>query len=144
MRSPARAALALALAALAGCAARGAAPASACAASFDRADGVLRAALASYVAQMRRFAAARDPGATTAPAEARVLARADAWTEARRPEVIAACRTWPEERTRCVLAAGSPQELSACGLDALVASFTDEVVASFAARPVEVGPAPLP
>ncbi len=43
---------------------------------------------------------------------------------------------------RCVLVADVPRGLSACGLDALVTSFTDDVVATFAARPVEPAGAP--
>ncbi|HET8540102.1 MAG TPA: hypothetical protein VFL83_09555 [Anaeromyxobacter sp.] len=146
MRAPSPRALALAaLAALSGCATAGpAAPerSGPCDAAFARADRVLRAALASYVAEMKRFAASRDPGASTAAAEQRARTRADAWSTAHRPEIVSACRGWPDERLRCVLGADSPQGLSACGLDDVVASFTDDVVASFAARPVEPGGAP--
>jgi hypothetical protein len=141
MRSPGPRTLvvvAAAAVALGGCAARQPARASgACEAAFDRADAVLREGLASYVAQMKRYAASRDPGASTAAAEERARARADAWSAALRPEVVDECRRWPEDRLRCVLAAGSPRALSACGLGALVTSFTDEVVASFAARPID-------
>jgi hypothetical protein len=79
---------------------------------------------------------------TTAGAERRAWARADAWTAAHRPAFVAACRSWPEDQVRCVLVADVPRVLSACGLEPLVTSFTDDVVATFAARPVEPVAAP--
>lgn len=137
--------LAVALAAaILGCATAPAHEARSCGAAFDRADAVLREGLATYVAEMKRYAQARDPGTRTAGAEERARVRADAWTAERRPRVVAACGAWPEERVRCVLAAGSPQDLSACGLGELVSSFTDEVVATFAARPLDPAAAPAP
>lgn len=118
------------------------APAADCGPAFDHADRVLRDGLAAYVERMKAYAASRDPGATTAGAEARTRERADAWTAEHRPRFAAQCEGWPEEQRRCVRAADSPQALSACGLDELVTSFTDDVVATFAARPIEVAPAP--
>jgi hypothetical protein len=135
-------AAALAVAALGGCATGGPAPSPSCGAAFDHADAILRAGLASYVGQMGRYAAARDPGTTTAGAEERARRRADAWTREHRPGFVAACRAWPEERVRCALMADVPRVLSACGLEDLVTSFTDEVVATFAARPIEPVAAP--
>ncbi len=133
---PLAAALAAARA-LGGCATARSAPAQPCETAFQHADGVLRRALARYVADMKRFAAARDPGASTLVAEERVRTRADAWSDAHRREVVSACGAWPEEQLHCVVGAESPQALSACGLGDLVSSFTDEVLATFAAQPLD-------
>ncbi len=140
MRRPRHASLAAALAAafaLAGCATARTVPAGPCESAFQHTDAVLRRALATYVRDMKRFAAARDPGQSTALAEERVRSRADAWSDAHRREVVSACGGWPEEQIRCVASADSPQSLSACGLAELVSSFTDEVLAGFAARPLD-------
>jgi hypothetical protein len=134
--------LAAAAAALGGCATAGPPPAPPCAAAFDHADALLRDGLASYVGEIKRYAGARDPELSTAAPEKRTWARADAWTARQRPEFLAACRAWPEDQVRCVLVADVPRVLSACGLEALVTSFTDDVVATFAARPVEPAGAP--
>ncbi len=125
-----------------GCATAGPRPAESCDAAFDHADALLREGLSTYVGEIRQYAAARDPELTTAGAERRVWARADAWTAGHRPEFLAACRTWPEDQVRCVLLADVPRVLSACGLEPLVTSFTDDVVGTFAARPVEPAAAP--
>jgi hypothetical protein len=112
-----------------------------CDASFDHVDAVLRAGLDDYVREIGRYAAARDPQATTADAVSRVQVRADAWSKTERRPFLEACREWPEERHRCVLAARDAPALNACGLEPLVRSFTDDVVADFAARPIALPPA---
>ena len=142
MRSHARSLAVAAVAALAGCTTAGPRPAQSCEAAFDHADALLRDGLATYVGEIRRYAGARDPELSTAAPERRAWARADAWTARQRPEFLAACRTWPEEQVRCVLLADIPRVLSACGLEPLVTSFTDDVVATFAARPIEPAGAP--
>lgn len=144
MPPPARPLAVALVLALGGCAGATASarPSESCEAAFDHADALLRDGLSTYVAEIRRYAAARDPELTTARAEERVWARADAWTAAHRPEVLGACRTWPEDQVRCVLVADVPKVLSACGLEPLVASFTDDVVGAFAARPVEAAASP--
>jgi hypothetical protein len=108
-----------------------------CEAAAEQADAVLRAALESYLAQMRAVATARDPGASTAKAEARTRERADEWSAANVPEIAGACRTWPEERRRCVASAANAPALKACGIELLVQSYTDEVLGEFAARPLD-------
>jgi hypothetical protein len=116
------------------------APARSCDAAFDHVDGLLRSGLDSYVAGVRRYAAARDPQATTAEAEARVRARAEAWSAAHRAGFVDACAAWPEARYRCVVAASDAASLNGCGLEPVVRSFTDEVVSEFAAHPLSVPP----
>ena len=108
-----------------------------CEAAAEHADGVLRAALDSYLAQMRAVVAARDPGASTAKAEARARTRADEWSAAQLPRIARECSSWPEERRRCVLSTADAVALKACGLDPVVQSYTDEVLAEFAARPLD-------
>jgi hypothetical protein len=135
-QAPLAAALAAAIA-LGGCAAARTVPTGPCESAFQHADGVLRQALATYVREMKRFAATRDPGVSTARAEERVSSRADAWSDAHRRDVVSACGAWPEDQLRCVASAQSPQSLTACGLGELVSSFTDEVLASFAAQPLD-------
>jgi hypothetical protein len=109
-----------------------------CRLAFQRADGLLRAGLAEYVDKMKAFTAARDPQLRTAGAEARAQERAEAWTATRREPAVKECRDWPEERLVCVLEAKHAAELGPCGLDALVQSFTDEVVEDYAARPFDI------
>jgi hypothetical protein len=116
------------------------APARGCDAAFDHVDALLRSGLETYVEGMKRYAAARDPEVTTAAAETRVRARADAWSAAHRAPVVGACRGWSEERYRCVLAAADAPSLNGCGLEPVVRSFTDEVVSEFAARPLAMPP----
>jgi len=142
MRSNARSLAAAVMLGLAGCATPAPRPAESCDAAFDHADALLREGLATYVGEIRRYAHARDPELSTASAEERAWSRADAWTASRRPGFVAACRSWPGDQVRCVLVADVPRVLSACGLEALVKSFTDDVVAEFAARPVEPAAAP--
>ncbi len=137
MRSTACSLALAAAVALGGCATSRPRPSVSCDAAFDHANDVLREGFASYAAEIRKFAAARDPGMSTAAAEERAWSRADAWTAERRPGFLAECRAWPEDRVRCVLVADVPRVLSACGLEPLVTSFTDDVVASFAAKRVE-------
>jgi hypothetical protein len=107
-----------------------------CEATAERVDTILRDGLDGYLAQMRALAAAREPGASTAKAEARARERADTWSAARLGETAAACRGWTDAMRRCVEAAGDAPALNACGLEPLVTSFTDEVVAGFAANPL--------
>lgn len=133
-RAPAAAVLLL----LAACAGAQRGGGDRCDQAFSHADGLLRAGLAEYVTQMKRYAAARDPEVTTAAAEARVQEKAEAWTSAHRAPTVKECRAWPEERLVCVLGTRHASELGPCGLDALVRSFTDEVVADFAAKPFDV------
>ncbi len=145
MRPPARSlAVAALAAALGGCASASPRPADSCGAAFDHADALLREGFATYVGEIRQYAAARDPELSTAAAETRAWSRADAWTATHRPEFLAACRSWPEDQVRCILVADVPKVLSGCGLEPLVTSFTDDVVATFAARPVEPAAAPSP
>jgi len=96
---------------------------------------LLGEALDGYLEGMRKFAAARD-GASTAPAEARARARATEWEVAQRPGFEKVCRAFSPEEARCVREAASARELPGCGLEPLVTSFTDEVVAAFAANPL--------
>ena len=100
-------------------------------------DALLREGLETYVTQMKRYAAARDPEATTAGSEARVRTHADAWSKAHQPELASACRTWDDPQYRCVMDARLPADLNACGLAEVVNDFTDEVVADFAAQPLD-------
>ena len=137
MRSPFRSLVAAVAAALGACATSGPRPSDACGAAFDRVNGILRESFATYAAGIRVYASARDPELSTARAEERAWARADAWAARERPAFLAACRTWPEDRARCVQAADDPKLLSACGLEPVVQSFTDDVVEAFAERPVE-------
>jgi type IV pilus biogenesis protein CpaD/CtpE len=138
MRTPARSLVltAIAVAALGGCATAGPPPGPSCEAAFEHADGLLREGFATYVVQIQRYATARDPGFSTAGAEERARVRADAWTAQHRPTFVAECRAWPEDRVRCVLAADVARVLPGCGLESLVTSFTDDVVATFAAQPI--------
>jgi hypothetical protein len=133
----------------AGCAARrapaasAAAPADArCQAAFGHADGVLRAGLEQVMTDLTRYVKVRDPGADTAAAAARTRARADAFTAARGPAYVEACRAYPEDRLRCVERAAEPRDLSACGEEALVTAFTDEVLAEFTSDPLARTPVP--
>jgi hypothetical protein len=126
-----------AAAALLACASAQRAGPDRCEAAFERVDALLRAGLAGYVDGMKRFAAARDPDRTTGGPEARASAAADAWTAAHRAPVVEACRGWSEETRRCVLAAAAASDLGACGVAPLVQSFTDEVVAAYAAAPLD-------
>jgi hypothetical protein len=100
-------------------------------------DALLREGLETYVTQMKRYAAARDPEATTAGSEARVWNHADAWSKAHRPELANACRRWDDAQYRCVMDARAPAALNGCGLASVVDDFTDEVVADFSARPLD-------
>lgn len=108
-----------------------------CAEAWARVSAALRGGLDEYLAGMRRFAAARD-GASTDAAEARARARAVEWEARRRPEVERACGTWAPETLACTLQAASARSLADCGPEpeALVTSYTDEVVAAFAASPL--------
>jgi peptidoglycan/LPS O-acetylase OafA/YrhL len=109
----------------------------ACDAAWGHATRVLSAALDDYLAGMRRYAATRD-GAGTGPAEARARARAAQWETARRGAFETVCRDWPEETRACVAAAASAPGLGDCApaTEALVISFTEEVVTAFAASPL--------
>ncbi|HYG67582.1 MAG TPA: hypothetical protein VD838_07985, partial [Anaeromyxobacteraceae bacterium] len=89
--------------------------------------------------KMKRFTLARDPQVSTAGAEARVHDRAVAWSAAHEGPAVEECRGWSEERLVCVLEAKHASELAPCGLESLVQSFTDEVVAEYAARPFDEG-----
>lgn len=109
-----------------------------CEQAFAHADGLLRAGLADYVNEMKRYTAARDPQLSTAGAEARVQQKAEAWTAAHHGPAVRECRAWPEERLVCVLEADHASDLGPCGLEALVRTFTDEVVSDFAAKPFDV------
>lgn len=130
----------------AGCAFRSARIARAggerCEGAAAHVDALLREGLETYVDSMKRYAAARDPEATTEGAEARVEAHADAWSDAHRPELAHACRSWDEPRYRCVMDARAAAELNGCGLSKVVEAFTDEVVADFATRPLDAPSAP--
>ncbi len=110
---------------------------SPCGVAWGHATTVLRSALDDYLAGMRRYAAARD-GADTGPAEARARARAAEWEATRRGVFETACRAWPDETRACVTAASSAPGLGDCAPDTadLVTSFTEEVVAAFAASPL--------
>ena len=130
----------LAVALATACARAERAPARSCDAVFDHVDGLLRSGLDAYLAGVRRYAAARDPQATTAEAEARARARAEAWSAAHRAGFVDACAAWPEERYRCAVAASDASSLNGCGLEPVVRSFTDEVVSEFAARPLSLPP----
>jgi hypothetical protein len=133
--------LLVAAAALAiGCAGAQRSEARRCDDAFDHVNTLLRAGLDDYVRGVSRFAAARDPQATTSDAEARVRLRADAWSMSERRPFLESCRGWAEDRHRCVSAAREAAALNACGLEPVVRSFTDEVVADFAARPIALPP----
>jgi hypothetical protein len=108
---------------------------SPCADAWGHVTALLHEALETYLDGMRRFAAAHD-GKSTAAAEARARARAVGWEDSRRGGFDAACRAFSPEELRCVEAAASAPELLPCGQEPLVTSFTDEVVAAFAASPL--------
>jgi hypothetical protein len=110
-------------------------PSTPCDEGWAHVTVLLHRALDEYLEGMRRFAVARD-GASTAPAEARARARAAEWEAAQRPGFEKVCRAFSPEEARCVREAASARELPGCGLEPLVTSFTDEVVAAFAANPL--------
>ncbi len=133
--------LAVAAAALAvACAGAQRTEARRCDDAFEHVNALLRAGLDDYVRGVSRYAAARDPQASTSDAEARVRLRADAWSMSERRSFLESCRGWAEERHRCVASARDAAALNACGLEPVVRSFTDEVVADFAARPLALPP----
>jgi len=108
-----------------------------CGALWPSASAALAAALDEYLEGMRKFAAARD-GASTAAAEGRARTRAIAWEAQHRPEVERGCGAWAPATLACALEAKSARALADCGpeAEALVTSYTDEVVAAFAASPL--------
>jgi membrane-bound lytic murein transglycosylase B len=131
---------ALLAAALLACAGARPRPAGGCAAAAERVDALLRAGADDYVASIRRYAAARDPDASTAGSAADARARADAWSRANRPAIEAECVAWTADARACVDRAEAARDLGGCGLERWVRSFTAEVVEPFAARPLDPAP----
>lgn len=128
------------LAALAlGCATDGPSIPPRCEPAFEHVEGVLRGALAGYVARSRRFAPVRGPAIRGPSAEDRLRRRAEAWSAAHREELVGYCAAWSNERHACVVSAHDPQGVSACGLELedVVRSFASEVVEPYAGAPVD-------
>ena len=113
-----------------------------CEAASARVEYLLHTGLETYLDGMSRYAGARDPELSTAAAEERTKARSDAWMKSHRDAVLRSCEEWSDDRYTCVMTADNADRLRHCGLEALVKSYTDEVISEHAARPLDRPGAP--
>lgn len=108
-----------------------------CEAASARVGFLLREGLESYLDGMRRYAAARDPQLSVEAAEERAKARSDAWMREHREALLRSCGEWSDDRYDCVMTSVNAAALKHCGLEDVVKSYTDEVVADHAAQPLD-------
>jgi hypothetical protein len=113
-----------------------------CEAASARVEYLLHSGLESYLDGMRRYAGASDPELSVEAAEERAKARSNAWMREHREALMRSCGEWSDDRYSCVMTSANAAALKHCGLEDFVKSYTDEVVADHAARPLDRPGAP--